>query len=620
MADSISDDLDSILGTKPKRSSAPLGIEKDSIQTDLETILSPTIKDRPATRKGPSAEDWGPWLNTLDALLLGQERALVPQPAKAPGAIVARQPEQLSNAQVKALQEHNKQSTNDAKHAWEQQNPGMAAITSILGSLPTTLTAAGMVKRGIEAPLMATKMAPVVNYLAGRGGMGAPGMLGSIERAGSKTAAGALSGGGNALLTSGISDRPTSEQVATGAVLGGMAAPVVGAIANRFGSHISPQEAKIAQGLSEQGVNLRPGQLSGAAPLTKLLDKMFSKDKKQTDDFVTALTKTMGENTSTIDQQTIMNARKRIGDTLNNAAAQTHIPNTDPTFGKQLQDLVTRASIDLPVDEFQKKFVPIVSRIAKEMSSGGISGDVYKSMTQEGSALATATARTSPIRYYAVQTKRALDEALERANPAAAAEIKSARHQWHNSMILEDLYDESTGKVDPTKLQKIIEREYGSAAMASSKATKTGQEADIGKLAQGGTLMGHAKEDEPGFLKKAFAGTMPIAGGVSLADMLHGTNMLPAILSDPSHATALAGGALAGYGALRGTNALMNSPTMMDRLLAGATGEAPKMLRNRLTMPPINPAIPAMQQLYETLNRAGELRTTPEGYPYLQGQ
>lgn len=254
------------------------------------------------------------------------------------------------------------------------------------------------------------------------------------------------------------------------------------------------------------------------------------------------------------------------------------------------------------------------------MASGGISGDVYKSMTQEGSALATATARTSPIRFYAVQAKRALDEALERANPAAAAEIKQARHQWHNSMIIEDLYDEATGKVDPSKLQRIVEREYGSAAKASQKAQSTGQQTDIGKLAQGGTMMGPPKEGDPSFWKKMFAGTMPIAGGVSLADMLHGSSILPTLLSDPSRAAVLAAGGAAGYGAMRGANALMNGPTMMDRLLSSATGQQPSLLRNRLTGMPINPSIPAAQQLYETLNRAGEQRMTPEGYPYVQAQ
>lgn len=616
MADTIDDDLGSILGTKPKRQAAPS--VPDPIQLDLDSILSKEAKLVP--RRGPSADEWGPWLNTLDALLLGQGRGVMPT---GKDKVLARTPQGLTPDQAKALKKYNEsKEIVDRKHAWEEANPGMAAITSILGSLPTSFTAAGLVKRGLEAPLMATRAAPLVEFLAGRSGQGVAGLKGIINRSGSQAAGGLLTGAGNAALTSGISNRPIGEQVAEGAALGGVGGPVLGAVANRLGSHVSPAEAQIAKNMLDQGVALRPGQLPGAAPLTKLLDRMFSKDKKQTDDFVTALTKTMGSNTNKIDQQTIIEARKRIGDVLNNAASKAFIPNTDPAFGQALKDLVTRASIELPADDFKSKFVPIIQRLAKEMSSGGISGDVYKSMTQEGSALASATARTSPIRYYAVQTKRALDEALERANPQAAAEIKAARHQWHNSVILEDLYDEASGKVDPTKLQKIIEREYGSAAGASARATKTGQDADIGKLAQGGTLMGVPKESEPGFLKKAFAGSLPIAGGVGIADMMHGSSVLPQLLfSDPSKAAILGAGAAGGYGATHLLNAALNSRTVMDRLIANALNKQPSLLRNRLTpSPPINPMLPAAQQLYETLNRAGEERTTPEGYPYLQAK
>lgn len=524
---------------------------------------------------------WGPWTNMLDAALLGHgAKILAPtsQSRQPPGA-----KEPLTQAQIDRANDiaRAKQAELEgARRTWQGMEPGQALVTDLMGSTApmAPLMAAGGAGAGAALARAPRAIQAAGEFLGGTAG-DFNSLTGTLTRLGSRAAAGGIQGAISGAAMSGLSDAPLESQIAMGTGVGALLNAGAGAITGPLGSRISPQIARLVYGLDEHGVPVRTGEIPGAPYLARKLDTLFGPERDPTQ-WNRALAQTMGTNSDVINQAAVDRAKAQAGRTLNRAARTSGINATDPDLITGLRNIDTQASRNLNVSNpsAYEQYSRLHQMITDELAYGHISGDLYKSLTQRGSALDQAMARTSPIRHYAIQLKTQLDNALERSNPAEAKAIAQARHHWHNASILEDLADETTQTVDPQALLRKVESGrassgYGSSARASAAATRVGADADIGTLAEGGAnvLTQPAQRMRHSPLS---VGGAAAAGGMAVIGAEHA---LPYLARAWEHGgltgLAVPAAAIGGAGAAAyGTHALMSQPWYRNMLLDRALG------------------------------------------------
>lgn len=544
---------------------------------------------------------WGPWTNLLDAALLGHGPQILAPTSQSRQPLGAAQPltqEQIDRANDMARAKQAE--LEGARRTWQGMEPGQNLVTQLGGATATTVPLMAAGGAGVGAALARAPRAvqAVGEFLGGTAG-NFNSLTGTLTRLGSRGAAGAIQGGVAGALESGLSDSPLESQIAMGTGVGALLNAGVGAITGPLGSHIAPGVARGAQNLLAHGVDFRTGEIPGSPFVVRKLDTLFGAERNPTQ-WNRALASTMGERADVINQATIDRARSRIGRDLNRAARTSGIDSTDPDLITGLRNVDRDAFNNLNTSNpsAYQEYARLHQMVTDELAMGRMPGEVYKSMTQRGSALDSAMARTSPIRHYAIQLKSQLDNALERSNPAEAKAIARARHQWHNSIILEDLADETTGTVDPKALLRKVESRrgsggYGSSAKASASAARVGQPGDIGALAEGGANVLTEPAGRMRYHPLGIGGTLAAgsAGGIAAE------HVVPYLTRAWEHggltSLAVPGAALAGAGAAAyGTHALLSQPWYRNMLLRQAAGAQGRPLAG------VNPLIPPTGYLY----------------------
>lgn len=464
---------------------------------------------------------------------------------------------------------HERAKIERSREAFANEHPLASGFGELAGSLPPTLAALSLGQDYAVAPMLGRLGAAfpkAASWFAGEGL--APMAARGVGKLGEFGAQGAASG----VMQSGLTGQGVGEAAGEGALYG-----VPGGIAGRalmkpFASSISPEMAGLARKFIGEGNKLFPGQVPGGPLASKLLGT--APTEGQTRDFTKALARTLGEDANKLTPEffhggpSSAGAFDRIGAQMENAARGAKIPMNDPHMDAAISRTMTRAANEFGTDSKEYGRLYVLYRGLQDAGeSGTLSGKAYLDLTQKGSALKNNMARTSPTRQYAIELKSAIDDALERHNPAQAKEIAQARHRWHNAVIAEDNVDPTTGLANPKALLRAVEsnRHYGSASMASKKANAAGESGDIGTVALGGKNFLSASPNSPG----SFVSHHPGWAGLGAGALLGSEHFLAPIGEHLYHshpwATALAGALGAGYAG--GGAAIARSPAYTNLLL-----------------------------------------------------
>lgn len=434
----------------------------------------------------------------------------------------------------------------------------------------------------IAAPLVRGSGA-VGEFLAGRAAGNA------LTRVGSQAASGAIQGAEGAALTSGQSDRPLGEQMATGALVGGVAGPVVPVVAGAVGKGLnnltqSPVATEVADlarvAMDKWKIPLRSGQIAGTADraagiadsnLIGATGSGYAKNAaEQGRKFTRAVSTTIGEDVDAITPEVMAAAKKRIGGTMNDIAAKTEIVVDDA----MLNDLAAVGSQAREIGLESGQVKGLDAQIEKILDyaanhDGKITGEAYQTITGHKSSLQRMqTNGQGALRDLANDIRDAIDGGLERSAPQDVREaLTRARYEYKNLKTIEDLAEKAgpDGQISAPQLLGRVRAKFDNFAYGGG--------GDLGELARIGQT----------FLKEPpNSGTAPRLMEMIKRNALGGGLMAGAggaqLLNQPEVAAKMLAAGLAAQGVRVGNNALQgamkNNPALTNRLLSSETGAA----------------------------------------------
>lgn len=350
----------------------------------------------------------------------------------------------------------------------------------------------------ITAPMMPAKLIQGVNAAAGAlptiSATGARVAAPIMNRLRATTGVGALGGATIGASTSSTNDRSLGENVGEGLVSGAVGGPIIiGAaqagksLGSKIVGRISQTRAELANRADELGISLKGTQVS-SSPLLKKYDQMsgmlpFSGSQGVTDtqlgQITRAISRTFGQDTSEITPKTVADARKSIGQGMENVYKSSTV-KVDSRFANDLKRVFDDAAathVDTEINPIKKQISNIIQKISP---TGEIDGETYHALTKYDGVLSKAQKSSNPnIRNSANEIRAALEGALDRSlSPDQKAALDKLRGQYKSAMTVKDLVDQSAdGHVSPLKLmQKVVKSPGGKL-----RSGELGEIADIGR-------------------------------------------------------------------------------------------------------------------------------------------
>lgn len=394
--------------------------------------------------------------------------------------------------------------------------------------------------------------------------------LGGVARVGAQTTTNALRGVAGTAPTVGTNDAPLGEQLATGALAGAVAPPVIVAAGNAAaamagvgGRTTSPEIAALAKlARDKYGIHLRAGQIEGATDraaavrdsnlVTAPGSGVQAGNREHLAQFTKGAAKTVGLDTRNLTPNAANEAREAIGSVFDRAATTTGVAADDQLVtdlakvGSQARELGLDQSqinaLDMQIDK--------ITKLAANHREGGIiPGDVYQDWTHSGSSLQRIIDNDHGMfGDLAGDIRSALDDAVTRASaPEDVSALQNARFQWKNLMTLKPLIAEAgpEGYISPLKLRTRVQQHFPNYAF--------GDGGDLGELARiGQTFMKEPPNSgTPMRLADMFkgAGNTGALGGLALGFASHdpGTGLATAALPFALGASRVARNAMKGW-------------------------------------------------------------------------
>jgi hypothetical protein len=359
---------------------------------------------------------------------------------------------------------------------------------NIAASAPFIMT--GNAYAGGANKLISAASEPVANFLAGTGG----GNL--LTRGASLATNGALQGAEGAAITSGASNAPLSEQLTTGALIGGALSPasrIIGAGYNAAADYIAPtipaRVGQLADKAVKAGIDLRGSQIS-QSPFIRQLDSVLAHvpgsgiaadNAAQRAQFTRAVGRTFGADSDELSPHVMETAKNNISQIYKDVSARTNIL-ADPDFLANLDNVGETAKGYLDTTH-QPTLDRLIANIkAKVTPEGVIPGEAFQALTQKGSMLDRATQNGNPaFAQTAKQIKAQLNDALQAsAAPEDAAALQDASLAWKNMRTVENAINPATYQVTPGSLQRPVNKSYGNRVYTGA--------GDIGDLADAGKM------------------------------------------------------------------------------------------------------------------------------------
>ena len=286
----------------------------------------------------------------------------------------------------------------------------------------------------------------------------------------------------------------TGEPIGEGALSGGILGAALPAVMDAGNALLGSQSPAVAQAVTQFGIPLRTGQVSGSG-LVRFLDNITapeSSNAAQRTAVTTAAARTMGVTpemaaandlpAGQMTPKTMAFAQKLNGGIMNDVENRTTID------GAPALDLVTRlrdiatdaAKTPSAFDDVKPHIQDIIDSISK--NDGVLPGNIYGNLVAHGTPLDVATgADNGVVKYYAGQIKSALQDAMQAsATPEDAASYAQARSQYKNMMTLAPLVNKGIpGQISPLLLQGAANRSFKSNAFRGA-----GDLGDLGDVAQ----------------------------------------------------------------------------------------------------------------------------------------
>lgn len=419
--------------------------------------------------------------------------------------------------------------------------------------------------------------------------------LGIAGRAAGSIVKGAGAGATAGLAQSGLGEGSVPEQMAAGAMTGGVIGPLSGLLGSSFKSNITPRTAELARGLLDMGVPIRTADVPGA-PLTARVAGRFlgpSGDEKRTA-VTRAVARTFGQDSDVVDYRTVQNAQHDLGATYDALAPHLNIPGHDAGLHNDIASLRNQASkLETKVYEQVDK---TLSDIEGHLAAGDISGEAFKTMKgPKGSLGVMLRSSDGTVRHFGQEIADSLHEAMARHSPPdAMALLADTNRKYKNLMIADRIASEADGLIDPSKLSKPVREKYGTTASIRAGDLGTlAQAADIGMLKGPQRVAKHERSTLQELKGPAIAGVGAVAGEKLLEH-------LPSLLAHVQGGTESAMGAgalLASAGLAHGAHLATEGGTRAA--LARASGLPPSLASRMLQVNPLIPAVNAYRNLQE---------------------
>ena len=343
-----------------------------------------------------------------------------------------------------------------------------------------------------------------------------------------------------------------------GGLLGGVAPSAYAAARNARvpTGGMTPETAKLAQQMIDEGIDLFPGQVGNKVAkiaydaASKVPFTGNAKRQAQLRQFNAAVARTFGEQADSITPEVMARAKSRLGQEFNDVFARNNIL-ADQQLLDDLGDIQLRATTNLAdaqANDVGKAIAAVLNEANK--NAGVLNGRKYHAFTSEGGALKVLTGNADPnIKFYGRQVREALDNAFERfASPEDVARLQVAKDQYRNMKTVQDIVPKATdGNISPALLLGRV--------MANDKNMAYTGGGKLGSLAQGGQQ----------FLKEIAGSQTPerqllytMLGGAGAA------TFAPQVIAPAAMV----------WGGSKGIKALLESKTLGNRMVAGALRRA----------------------------------------------
>jgi len=269
-----------------------------------------------------------------------------------------------------------------------------------------------------------------------------------------RLAGGAISGAAQAGLIN-------PDEAGTGAAIGA-SLPLAGKAAmtgvRAMTGKVSPAVASLAQKAEQLGIDIPADRITNSKPLNALaasleyipLSGRSGSIEKMTDQFKTALSKTMGENTSNL-REAVNKAETNLGSKFDSALSSNNVI-IDNTFMRDLMDAENLANKELVPDKAK-----IINNVIDDIytmtnASGEIDGQAAYNIKKTLDRLS----KNNETGWYATQLKKSLMSALERSmTPADAAAFAKVRQQYGAYLTLDDMVKGVDGDISPARVANI---------------------------------------------------------------------------------------------------------------------------------------------------------------------
>lgn len=274
-----------------------------------------------------------------------------------------------------------------------------------------------------------------------------------------------------------------------GGLLGGFAPSAFAAARNARvpTGGMTPETAKLAQQMIDEGIDLFPGQVGNKVAkiaydaVSKVPFSGTAKRQGQLRQFNAAVARTFGEQADSITPEVMARAKSRIGSEFNDVFARNNI-FADKGLLDDLGDIQLRATTNLTDAQANDVGKAIAAVLNEANKNGGVlNGRKYHAFTSQGGALKVLTGNADPnIKFYGMQVREALDNAFERFAPAEdVARLQVAKDQYRNMKTVQDIVGKATdGNISPALLLGRV--------MANDKNMAYTGGGKLGSLAQGG--------------------------------------------------------------------------------------------------------------------------------------
>lgn len=336
---------------------------------------------------------------------------------------------------------------------------------------------------GPEAKTTAEQYARRIGEFAGPGAAFAPARL--MKPA---LTAAVTGGVGSKAAQDAFPDNPWAPVI--GGVVGGLTPSAVSAARSMRvpTAGMTPQTAKLAQEMIDEGIDIFPGQVGSNATkatydaVSKVPFTGTGKRANQLRQFNAAIAKTFGEVADAITPEVMSRAKSRIGKEFNRIFANNDII-ADQKLLDDLADVQLRATTNL-TDAQANDIGKAITSIMNETAKGGgvLNGRKYSAFTSKGGALQNLTSSADPnIKFYAGQVRDMLDDAFSRSAKSAddVTALQTAKQQYRAMKVIQDLVPKAAdGNISPALLLgKVMGNDKGMAYTGGGK---------LGTLARGG--------------------------------------------------------------------------------------------------------------------------------------